>query len=330
MNTNVITIVVDNINRTLSYDGGQLILGVLNDDCAQAVYFDCPNKINSIMDGINSDDYAVFVCYKNAIGAIIRQESEKIYADGDAKIQFKWTITNDVTARAGNVSFSLCIEKKDENGKVGAEWHTTNNLVGKVLDAIHTNNYTTEEHVHDKTTYQAMQTQYAELTSQLNDLEGYVDEEVAGQVDAAIAKLDLKIPVTSYVSDNAIFSTNLYGCDEFLMTFRINISNVIADGMCGLYNGNYNTPIGLIMYEFEQSDDGQLTYTIRGTKVHAVEDTSVTYVIECKVGDSSDSGKVKVPSAMQGYQLTVTKDTGFKLIVSHEAKYITDAYLITK
>lgn len=332
MNEHDVIITVDTLSRALKYEGS-LILGVRGDNCAQKVYFDCPKAVSDFITDVSDGSVSAWVDLKNAFGEIFKMELAKLEKD-TTSVYLAWTITNDVTYKSGEVSFNLCIQKVDADGNLHNEWHTTNNLIGKVLPSVDASKKTPIVITHDSATLQRYAIEYANLSGEVTELKQKVLDYTAVVEEVVDPMIDDKLVEAlkpTYVSGNAIFSTNLYGCNEFLMTFRIDIANVIEDGMCGLYNGNYNTPIGLIMYEFTApGDTGQLTYTIRGTKVHSVADELAIFVIECNVGDSSDSGKVKVPSAMSGYQLTVGKDTGFKLIVSHQAQYITDAYLITK
>ena len=333
MNEHDVIITVDTLSRALNYEGS-LILGVRGDNCAQKVYFDCPKAVSDFITDVSDGSVSAWVDLKNAFGEIFKMELAKLEKD-TTSVYLAWTITNDVTYKSGDVVFNLCIQKVDADGNLHNEWHTTNNLIGKVLPSVDASKKTPIVITHDSATLQRYAIEYANLSGEVAELKQnstfdaskyYTKDETYSQIE--IDENFALLP--TYVSGNAIFSTNLYGCNEFLMTFRINVTNVIEDGMCGLYNGSYEAPIGLIMYEFEDGDTGQLTYTIRGTKVHSVADELAIYVIECTVGDSSDSGKVKVPSAMSGYQLTVGSDTGFKLIVSHQAQYITDSYLITK
>lgn len=182
MPVNNIVLSVNPNTRLLTYDDGQLILGVKGDDKAQRVYFDCPKALNELFDDITSDDVTIYIDYKNAAGETYIQECSdaKAAAEGDI-VTFSWLITNNVTYKAGEVIFNVCI-KKVVDGALQHEWHTST-LKGKVLDAINVSKRTPEVITNDTVTVQNLNIAVNEykasvdaLNETLQDVDAYVEK----------------------------------------------------------------------------------------------------------------------------------------------------------
>lgn len=330
----VIVVSVDPITRVMSYDG-QLVLGARGDDCAQTVYFECPVRINDILDDLSTDTFTVYVSYKNANGEVYRQQCSKIPMDAN-KIKFGWIITNNVTYKKGDVSFNLCIEKK-EDGKLVAEWHTTNSLIGKVLDAIYITNRTPEVITHDSVTYEALTTEVKALQAKLAEVDGYIDEEVAGTVSAEMEKVNKNIEAiqTSVNERLAVtrttlkkhdekdftwYTPNLYDYEEFTLTFQLgNISNgnLMYLYLMTDYSNPYANP-AINFTTFGEVDNAKVV--IRSTKL----DTNI-YMLETSIyaynTEDADFGLVNrysKPDYSVDYIVDANSSVGYSLCVAFD------------
>ena len=333
----VIVVSVDPITRVMSYDG-QLVLGARGDDCAQTVYFECPVRINEILDDLSTDAFTVYVSYKNANGEVYRQQCSKIPMDTN-KIKFGWIITNNVTYKKGDVSFNLCIEKK-EDGKLVAEWHTTNSLIGKVLDTVNVTNRTPEVITHDSVTYESLTTEVKALRAELADVDGYIDSEVSSTVSAEMEKVNENIEaiktsvneqlaVTRFSGELALekhdekdftwYTPNLYDYEEFTLTFQL--GNISSGNLMYLYlMTNYSTPYNNVINftTFGEVDNAKLV--IRSTKL----DTNI-YMLETSIyaynTEDADFGLVNrysKPDYSVDYIVDANSSVGYSLCVAFD------------
>ena len=282
MSTEQIKLTVNTAKRTLEYDG-TLILGVKGDNCAQRIFFECPKSINEFIDDMTSDNITVFVDYKNAYGEPYVQECAKPVTFDDNTVTFSWIITKLATAKAGNVTFNVCI-KKTVDGVLENEWHTTNNMVGKVLDSVDVSKKTPEVITPDTVTIENLTLEVAALKSTLQDTEEYINDEVESQVSAEMNQYNTRLdPV--YVTGNSIFNTNLLNFDTFTMSFYVdkrNAENSITYFYQNSEAGKQGDICGFVSYaEITNTHNTyNMHYTIKGTRVANDFQGNMTYMIE--------------------------------------------------
>lgn len=98
-------------------------LGVQYDHNMETVTFDCPRY----WDNRDMSQMAVYVNYArpDVEGGMYfdRYPVDNIQADGDV-MHFDWTISRNVTAVAGNVSFLVCVMKTDTDGNEERHWNS--------------------------------------------------------------------------------------------------------------------------------------------------------------------------------------------------------------
>lgn len=124
-------IYIDPVKRKLHVPGTELILGVVNDCCAERKYFSMPAVVGN---DIKVTDCVVHVNYINAAGKLGCFCVCDTRSDGD-NVLFSWEISKKVTKQAGEVNFIVCVCKENADGEVLKEWHTTL-ATGTVLEGI--------------------------------------------------------------------------------------------------------------------------------------------------------------------------------------------------
>ena len=325
MSTEQIKLTVNPAKRVLEYDG-TLILGVKGDNCAQRIFFECPKSINEFIDDMTSDNITVFVDYKNAYGEPYVQECAKPVTFDDNTVTFSWIITKLATAKAGNVTFNVCI-KKTVDGVLENEWHTTNNMVGKVLDSVDVSKKTPEVITPDTVTIENLTLEVAALKSTLQDTEEYINGEVESQVSAEMNQYNTRLdPV--YVTGNSVFTTNLALFDTFTIAFKA--SKADSAGANYIYHntefGKQGTLLGFVTYG---NSTGFMYYTIKGTRVGNDGNGNMRYVLEFITGDSNaskdDANGNDIPDSLSNVHVSVVDGVIFGLSVSDT---VTDAYLV--
>ena len=139
-------------SRSILYEGS-LILGVKGDDCAQRIYFECPVNFNEIIGDLSDSSIKIYVEYKNAATEPYTCEITDLYQNeiDETKAIFSWLISSNVTYKAGDVSFNICIKKFNERNALVSEWRTTS-FTGKVLDSVGVSKSTPEEITPDSET----------------------------------------------------------------------------------------------------------------------------------------------------------------------------------
>ena len=275
MSTEQIKLTVNPAKRVLEYNGTPL-LGVVGDDCAQRIFFECPKSINEFIDDMTSEDITVFIDYKNAYGEPYIQECKNPVTFNESTVTFSWVITKFVTAKAGNVSFNVCV-KKTVDGVLENEWHTTD-IQGKVLPKVDTSNKTPEVITHETVTVEGLTLEVAALKSTLQDTEEYIDGEVEKQVSAEMNQYNTRLdPV--YVTGNSVFTTNLALFDSFTIAFKA--SKADSAGVNYIYHntefGKQGTLLGFVTYG---NSTGFMYYTIKGTRVANDGNGNMRYVLE--------------------------------------------------
>ena len=181
MNTSNIFLTIKPSSRTITGDGS-LILGVKGDNCAQRVYFECPNNFNDIFGDLTNDNIKIYVDYKNASTEPYISEITDINVDAtdEDKVIFSWLITSNVTYKAGNVTFNICIKKFNDKNALVAEWHTSP-FVGKVLDAVNVSKQTPEEVTPDTQTLQNLINAINSYKASVDGMNEYITDAIAEQ-----------------------------------------------------------------------------------------------------------------------------------------------------
>lgn len=188
---NSIVLQIDAANRAILNDGKNtpIILGVKGDNCAERVYFESPRYLSPEIDLLDETEgvtLSIYIDFKNANNEPYIHDctASLLSVEGSNNVTFSWLISNYATVAKGDVKFNLCV-KKFKDDKLAGEWHTTNSLVGKVLDSVDVSKKTPEELTIDTVTLQSLINQvsdytiaYNSLTESLADVDAYVDESV--------------------------------------------------------------------------------------------------------------------------------------------------------
>lgn len=120
-------ILVDPVTRTLSIPAEELILGVEGDEKAECKYFKMPKVVGN---NVDVTECSLRIVYTNAAGEEDYSKAKDMVHD-DNSVVFCWELSRKVTAKQGNVSFSVCV-CRSVDGVIKQEWNTTN-ATGKVL-----------------------------------------------------------------------------------------------------------------------------------------------------------------------------------------------------
>jgi hypothetical protein len=94
-------------------------LGVQYDHNMETVVFDCPRY----WDNRDMSKMAVYINYIRSDGYGDRYPVDNLIAEDDV-IHFEWTISRNVTAVAGNISFIVCVMKTDDEGNEEHHWNS--------------------------------------------------------------------------------------------------------------------------------------------------------------------------------------------------------------
>lgn len=332
MNEHDIIITVDALSRALKYEGS-LILGVRGDNCANKVYFDCPKAVSDFITDVSDDSVTAWVDFKNAFGEIFKMECAKLVKD-TTSVYLTWTITNDVTYKSGDVSFNLCIQKVDDEGILHNAWHTTNNLIGKVLPSVDASKKTPIVITHDSATLQHYALEYANLASQLADTEAYIDSKVDEKTGDFYTQSEInnnfynKEETDTLMRKQYMYGSNalvkhssgywytpeLYNYDEFTLTFRI--TDLYNNGMLYMYlytdaNNPYTGLINLTQFT-GGTTDSYATVVIKSTKLG-----NDVFMLECTIYNTTDmmilESMYTKPDYFVGYIVDVNSTVGYKL-----------------
>lgn len=296
MSTEEIKIIVNPSKRALEYTGS-LILGVKGDDCAQRIYFECPKYINEFIDDMTSDNITVFIDYKNAYGEPYIQECARPVTFNDSTVTFSWIVTKFVTAKAGNVSFNVCV-KKTVNGVLENEWHTTD-ITGRVLTKVDTTDKSPEVITHDTVTIEKLTLEVSALKSELVNAEQYIADEVSDQLTEPLKTIgnlstaveDIETSLTPlYVTGMDAYTVDLMQYNNWVMHWIADKSIVVNDGAGNttIYYGPkaYSETNTFAVIEYGSST-GQMQYTLKGTCINHDAGGNKKFLVELITGDST-------------------------------------------
>lgn len=107
--------------RKIVVPSGYTVIGTVGDHNSEQLTFQCPKTV----DGHDVENCAFhYVRWQNANGDTGRAEMTDITSD-DEGVYMTWTVSAEVTAAAGFVSFAVYLEDVGEDGKLLYRWSTT-------------------------------------------------------------------------------------------------------------------------------------------------------------------------------------------------------------
>lgn len=201
IDTGNIKLNVNEYNRTITYDGGEIILGVEGDYKAEKVYFYFPINLTDKFD-IQSQNVKVFITYENANGEVrIHKCNKEVVSEEEAELYsvYSWTLSSKVTEYKGTVKFMVCAKQYSSDGKqIQNEWHSAI-CEGTVLDGLHAiDNYTTELYPDLSVSIKDYEIKVDELKTMFSSItnSGYNLEDYFANMETYNAALERKAAVT--------------------------------------------------------------------------------------------------------------------------------------
>lgn len=280
MNTSNIFLTIKPSTRSIVNESNEaLILGVKGDNCAQRVYFECPNNFNDIFGDLTDESVKIYVDYKNAATEPYITEITDITVNelDETKVVFSWLLTSNVTYKAGNVTFNVCIKKFNDRNALVAEWHTSP-FVGKVLDAVNVSKKTPEEITPDTQTLQNLITAVQGYKTEITVLkDSMVDPEPIKVLNIPADELNIgtqnnKIGTGSYNGglylDEGVYLTEkskikfyisgyrnqTQNYDEYSFVMEMGIHKISNDKYCGQCS-HY-----ILFHEYPNANNTSATY----------------------------------------------------------------------
>lgn len=130
--TDQIVYEIDPTTRVINIPS-DFLLGVESDEKVNRVYFTCPKIVG---DNIDLTALTLRVNYQNANGDKDYDSVEDVAetSDGSGIITFSWSLSREVTAYKGTVTFTICAVKKT-GVEITNEWNTIP-ATGKVAEGL--------------------------------------------------------------------------------------------------------------------------------------------------------------------------------------------------
>lgn len=119
-------------------------LGIELDHNVNTIPFDCPRY----WDGHDLSEMKMFINYMRADGKIGMYLATDVSVDESDEniIHFSWTISDNVTAAAGSISFILCAKKTNADGSLIRHWNSELNTDFFVNEGLDADNKVSSEH----------------------------------------------------------------------------------------------------------------------------------------------------------------------------------------
>ena len=111
--------VVIGVDRFITVPDSLKKIGVQFDHNIETVTFDCPR----FWDGKDMSTMKIYINYMRSDGHVGMHICENVVAEDDI-MHFDWTISGDVTAVEGYISFLVCIKKTDADGNEENHWNS--------------------------------------------------------------------------------------------------------------------------------------------------------------------------------------------------------------
>lgn len=126
-------IVIDE-NRIITVPDNLKRIAVQNDHNIETVTFSCPRY----WDGNDLSTMNIEIVYErpDGIGKRYRAQNVTVNEDNSDIMFFDWTISNNVTLVPGNITFLVCINKKDSDGINENCWHSEINKDLYVIEGM--------------------------------------------------------------------------------------------------------------------------------------------------------------------------------------------------
>ena len=106
--------------RTIDIPLSIQTVGVASDEDVRRINFECPQ----VYEGVDLGEFNIYINYVNANNeANIYEVEDAVTYQG--MLRFSWLVSRNVTAKAGNVKFIICMKKLAEDSTILQEWHTT-------------------------------------------------------------------------------------------------------------------------------------------------------------------------------------------------------------
>lgn len=120
MNTEDEILVADLNTRVISIPATLRVLGVESDDDVKRLHFSVPRHYGET----DLSEFVVNINFENARGGGDLYPVDDLAADGE-NLTFSWLVDRSAFEYEGDVNFSICMKKYDENGIVIKELNTT-------------------------------------------------------------------------------------------------------------------------------------------------------------------------------------------------------------
>lgn len=113
-------LVADLVNRVIVIPASVTVLGVESDDDVKRLHFNVPRTYGEF----DLSEFKFCINFENARHAGDVWPVDDLTINGDT-LSFSWLVDRTAFARAGDVTFSICMKKYDDNGLVVKELNTT-------------------------------------------------------------------------------------------------------------------------------------------------------------------------------------------------------------
>lgn len=231
---------INESTRTINYDGA-LILGVKGDRFAERIYFRCPQYVykdqNEVID-LTLETTKIYINYKNAFNEPYIEECSKHGLENDIYM-FSWFVSDFVTAKEGNVSFNVCVKDESETIKdsegniIVQEWHTTAFKEGIILPAVDVSSKTPEVITSDTVTSAEIISEYDRLTTQLSDVNDYIDGQVNNQMDETLNQYIISMTAdyhyTTFNTDFDFSTIDMDNVEKYKCVINFSSINYVLD-----------------------------------------------------------------------------------------------------
>lgn len=204
--------VIDPETRVIQVPEKNRILGVVSDEKAERIYFQCPKIVG---DNIDLSSLGLRVNYQNANGDKDAYVIDDVKISGD-NITFSWLLSRKVTMYKGVVSFIICAVKTGSDGKISNEWNTTLNKDYTVLEGLEV----TDEDISEEEA-EIIQQLIAQSMEKLTEMSVAIDnaktatatantaaEEAKSRVDAAITQAQQNVDTAIENAETATVNAN--------------------------------------------------------------------------------------------------------------------------